>query len=69
MNGAGSCRCMHHKVMPVLIILFGLLFLLGYFNVFTAPFVAMSWPVLVIVAGLAKLFSGSCKCYSETPHQ
>ncbi|MEO6536086.1 MAG: DUF5668 domain-containing protein [Candidatus Paceibacterota bacterium] len=64
-NTASSCRCGHHKIAPVLVILFGLLFLLEYFGTITASFTAMAWPILVIILGLVKLKSGSCKCYAQ----
>ncbi|MEK7115983.1 MAG: DUF5668 domain-containing protein [Patescibacteria group bacterium] len=47
---------------PVLIVLFGLLFLLQNYGVFSASFVNVAWPVLVILAGLNKLSKGMCKC-------
>lgn len=58
------CACPHHKVMPILVILFGLTFLLGALGVFTADFVGTVWPVIVIAAGLMKWMekSGMCKC-------
>jgi hypothetical protein len=56
------CGCPHHKVIPLLVIFFGLDFLLGSLNVFTPEFVEYSWPVLVILAGGMKLMKGRCKC-------
>jgi energy-coupling factor transporter transmembrane protein EcfT len=58
----GKCNCMHHKVVPLVIVLIGLAFLLQAFNVLTPMFVAIAWPVLVIIAGLTKLGGRSCKC-------
>ena len=57
-----TCSCTHHKVIPVLVVLFGLTFLLGALNVFTPGFVAIVWPVIVIIGGLVKLTSKMCKC-------
>jgi hypothetical protein len=65
MNTASACRCGHHKVFPIIVILFGLLFLLEQLGVFTAAFTDLAWPVLVILAGLVKLKSGSCGCYAQ----
>jgi hypothetical protein len=65
MNSAPHCRCGHHKTWPILVILFGLLFLLEHFGVFSAAFTALAWPILVILGGLAKLMGGSCKCYMQ----
>lgn len=59
-----TCKCFHHKVMPVLVVLFGLTFLLGTLGVLTSDFVNITWPVIVIAAGLMKWMekSGMCKC-------
>lgn len=59
-----KCGCPHHKVFPVLIVLFGLLFLLGQMNVVAEKTVSLGWPVLVILAGLFKFTKGMCKCCS-----
>jgi len=58
------CKCHHHKVIPVLVILFGLTFLLGTWGTLSSDTVNIVWPVLVILAGLMKLCSksGMCKC-------
>lgn len=57
-----SCSCPHHKVTPLLVILFALVFLLGAFDVLSAQTVNVAWPVILGVAGLTKLGEGSCKC-------
>lgn len=64
MGGKGMCACPHHKVLPVLVILFGLTFLLGQWGTLPWSTVNMVWPVLVILGGLMKLGSkmGMCKC-------
>lgn len=51
-----------HKVGPILIILFGLLFLAGALNWVGESTVSVTWPVLVIVAGVTKLCGSKCKC-------
>ena len=58
------CKCPHHKVIPVLVILFGLLFLLGALEIVTSGFVMLVWPILVIIAGFQKWAEKShmCKC-------
>ena len=58
------CKCPHHKVMPVLVILFGVTFLLGYWGTLSWGMVNTVWPILVILAGAMKLAdkSGMCKC-------
>jgi|GEM_PF-1218249 len=62
--GGGKCACSHRKVMPILVTVFGLVFLLGALNVFTADVVGIIWPIIVIICGLSALFSGKCKCCS-----
>lgn len=57
-----KCPCPHHKVVPGLVVLFGLLFLLHAYGTFSNQFVMVAWPVLVIVAGLMKMSTGMCKC-------
>ncbi len=63
-NMQNMCKCPHHKIIPVLVVLFGLTFLLETLGVLTSDFVALAWPILVIAAGLMKLAdkSGMCKC-------
>ena len=57
-----SCSCPHHKAVPILIVLFALVFLLGALNILSAQVVAIAWPIIVGLAGLAKLSEGGCKC-------
>jgi hypothetical protein len=52
------CKCGHHRVMPWLLVLFGLDFLLSSIGVLTWGFVSVTWPILVIIAGFAKM----CRC-------
>lgn len=64
-NATGSgkvCRCPHHKVVPLLVVLFGLDFLFGNLGWLPTGFVNASWPLLVILAGGMKLGKGMCKC-------
>lgn len=56
------CSCGHHKVLPIGVVLFGALFLLGALEVLSAATVAVIWPILVIVAGGTMLFGKNCKC-------
>jgi hypothetical protein len=60
-----KCQCMHHSLVPLYVVLIGALFLLEQFTVFTHEFVSMAWPILVILAGLTKMCSRSCKCCSK----
>ena len=60
-----TCGCGCHKIMPILIVLFGLDFLLGAVGVLTWGFVGISWPILVIIAGCLKLTKKSCGCWAK----
>ncbi|KND49228.1 MAG: hypothetical protein AB203_02420 [Parcubacteria bacterium C7867-008] len=64
-NTSSSCRCPHHLVQPILIILFGGAFLAGNTGYLTADIIRIVWPSLIILTGVAKLFGGSCKCYER----
>lgn len=57
-----KCRCPHHKVVPGLVALFGLVFLLGALGVLSANIVSILWPIVIIIGGVVKMTSGSCKC-------
>jgi len=64
MGMKNTCTCKHHHVIPVLIVLFGLTFLLGNMGILTWAAVGMVWPILVIAGGIMKIMnrSGMCKC-------
>jgi hypothetical protein len=55
-----TCGCGHHKTLPILVILFGLVFLLESLNVVTWGFVNIAWPILVIILGCVKLSKCGC---------
>lgn len=63
MHQGGMCKCPHHKVLGIALILIGLAFLLQDFGVLAASVVAIIWPILVIIVGAVKL--GGCKCCSR----
>ncbi len=60
----GVCKCPHHKILPVLVVLFGLLFLGGNLGWWGWNVVNVGWPILVIIGGAMKLGKGMCKCCS-----
>ena len=60
-----ACRCPHHKMFGVFITLFGLLFVLGALNWVSRGVVDVGWPLLVLAAGLTKLFSHKCTCCAK----
>jgi hypothetical protein len=61
----GVCACPHHKITPLIFILIGLVFLLKAMGAMSAVTVSYSWPLLVIIYGLAKIMGGSCGCYRK----
>lgn len=59
---APKCRCPHHKMVPLFIILIGLVFLakgLGWLAPATAD---LLWPIGLVLVGLQKILGGLCKC-------
>jgi hypothetical protein len=48
--------------MPILVVLLGLSFLLTALNVYSAGVNSVIWPIIVILAGLQKMFSRNCSC-------
>lgn len=63
-KNCGPCKCTHHKMVPMLIILLGVVFLLGNLQVLTPAAVNVIWPVIIILVGAMKLTSQMkmCKC-------
>lgn len=57
-----DCGCWHHNIFAFLLIVFGLTFLLGAFQIISGETVNVIWPILVVIAGIKKLFGGMCKC-------
>ncbi|KND51418.1 MAG: hypothetical protein ABA06_03870 [Parcubacteria bacterium C7867-001] len=60
---SNTCKCPHHKILPIAIILIALAFLLSTLGVVNPMYVAIAWPVLIIIAMIPKL--GTCKCCSN----
>jgi len=63
-GGGMKCSCPHHKAIPALVILFGLLFLLEALGSVSMRTVSIIWPLIVIVAGIMKWTAKGCKCCS-----
>ncbi len=69
MMGMGKvCRCPHHKTIPVLIVIFALLFLLHAMGNLSDHALSLGWPIVLGLAGLFKIFAGGCKCCGN-PHR
>lgn len=65
MMKGGRCSCPPGKLVPVLVVLFGLGFLLQALDVLSTDFMAIAWPILVILAGLITMYEKMCKnCYA-----
>ena len=61
MNG-NMCKCPHHSFFPLLVVAFGVVFLLGQWNILTMAAVNTLWPIIVVVAGLFKMMKRKCTC-------
>ena len=62
MTDGACCKCPHHLLVPIFILLIGVAFLLQALNVLSASFVAITWPILLILIGLQKIVGSACKC-------
>jgi len=63
--GKKCCPC---KKMPaVFVILFGLTFLLREVGVISYHVAAVTWPIIVILAGAQFICRDSCKCCKTEP--
>ncbi len=59
----GHCGCFCHKLIGLMAILIGIVFLLGTFEVVSAKVVGIVWPICLIIAGArASVMKGMCKC-------
>jgi hypothetical protein len=56
------CRCTHHAVVPILAIIIGLEFFFAEIGVLTWGFVNVTWPLIVVIAGIAGLANRRCRC-------
>lgn len=65
MNEGKVCKCPHHKVVPLMILLIGIDLFFGSVGWLSAAFVNVSWPILLIIAGATKLAKGACKCCAK----
>ena len=45
----------HHKIVPLMIVLIGLAFLLRGLDIVDNDIIAIVWPILLIIAGVSKL--------------
>lgn len=62
-DNAKVCKCPHHKVKPIAVILFALSFLAVDFGWLSWSVFNIIWPILLIIAVCTKL--GGCKCCAK----
>ena len=62
MGDGKVCKCVHHKVVPWMIILIGLVVLLGAFNILTGMWQMILVGLFLVVIGGTKLNSHKCGC-------
>jgi hypothetical protein len=56
------CSCLHHQVAPAALVLIGLAFLGNALGWLSDTLLTLSWPTLLVIAGLAKLTGPRCRC-------
>ncbi len=64
-NDMKKCGCVHHKIVPALLVVFGSLFLLNNYGALADSTLMVMWPLVVIIAGVSKMFSGACSCCNK----
>ncbi|HYD93243.1 MAG TPA: hypothetical protein VEB18_02175 [Candidatus Paceibacterota bacterium] len=60
-----TCKCTHHAIAPVAIVLIGLDFLGHAAGLISDTFLSLSWPALLVIAGLVKLAGHDCRCCAK----
>ena len=66
MEDGKSCNCMCHKMVGILVALFGLVLLLGAIHVLSPKIVHLALPVLIILGGLKMSMKGICSCCKDS---
>ena len=57
-----DCKCTHHSVVPLCIILVAAAFLLQEVSVISTHTLGIIWPTLVIIGAAASMFENKCHC-------
>lgn len=57
-----TCSGEHRGVIPILVILFAIVFLLQYQGLLAENSVNIIWPILVGIGGLVMLIEDKCDC-------
>jgi hypothetical protein len=56
------CSCKHHNAVPVLVVIFAVVFLLQALGILEKSLVDVVWPILVGIAGFFMLGDKRCGC-------
>ncbi len=62
MQNMKSCRCPHHSMTAIFLVLLALTIFLGNAGVIAEHTASMIWPVFLGLIGLQKVFGRRCKC-------
>lgn len=61
-NLTKKCCCPCHKAMGVLVVLFGLSFLLERLGLISHEAASLAWPIFIVLAGVKMIAKDCCKC-------
>ena len=61
-GGGGGCKCAHHRMPGLFVLLIAVAFLLGNLGYVSMSTVGIAWPILLGLCGLMKITKGMCKC-------
>lgn len=62
MQNMKSCRCPHHSMAGIFLVLIALTFFLGNYGIIEEHTASIIWPIFLGLLGLQKAFSRRCKC-------
>lgn len=65
MQNMKSCRCPHHSLTAIFLVLLGLTLVLGNAGVIAEHTASIIWPVFLALIGLQMLVGRRCKCCSK----
>lgn len=62
---SGKCKCAHHFMVPLLIVIVAVIVFLGNVSVLSASLTGILWPIALALIGLMKMCDKGCKCCSK----
>lgn len=65
MQNMKSCRCPHHSLSAIFLVLLALTLVLGNAGVIAEHTASMIWPIFLALIGLQMLVTRRCKCCSK----